>query len=123
MINPASPLFVDVLLYTVYALLLAAVALMLWSGVRSFRLRNRDEAVENRIPARRVAWGVGLLFVALLAITFATGSTTPIDINGKPYDDTLWLRSSDMLINSSIALIVIAALCAAWGARKKGKDC
>lgn len=120
MINPASPLFVDVLLYTLYVLLLTAVALVVWSGVRSFRLRNRDEAVENRIPARRVAWGVGLLFVALLAITFATGSTTPIDINGKPYDDTLWLRSSDMLINSSIALIVIAALCAAWGARKKG---
>jgi len=122
MINPASPLFVDVLLYTVYALLLAAVALVLWSCVRSIRLRNRSEAVENRIPARRLAWGVALMFVLLLAFTFATGSTEPIYINGKPFTNTLWLRVSDMLINSSLALIAIATLCAAWGGRGKMKN-
>ena len=42
MINYESPLYIDIVLYTIYALLLAATVLTVWSAVRSLRLQGRE---------------------------------------------------------------------------------
>jgi len=107
MIDFSSPLFVSILLYTIYALLAVAFVLVIWSMVRSFR-RNRAEGVSNGLPVRRMAWGVVALVVAVLALTALLASTKPMVINGRTYDNEFWLRTSDMLIVTSLILIFIA---------------
>ena len=61
----------------------------------------------------------------LLVLTFVLGSTQPLTINGVAFTDAFWLRTSDMLINTSLVLILIAIAAAGFGlsgwARKLGK--
>lgn len=112
MINYASPLFVSIVLYVLYALLAAAVVFTLWSVVRSLRLQRGEEASEHGLPSRRLALYVGLLTVAILAATWLLGSSQPITANGHTYDDAFWLRTSDMLIVTPIVLMAVFAVIA-----------
>jgi len=101
MINYESPVFVSLVLYTIYALLLFAAGLTAWSVVRGLRL-------QGRLPHGRVAMGVGLLLVLTLTATWLLASTKPLNVNGKLFADVFWLRTSDMLIGTSVVLIVVA---------------
>lgn len=114
MIDFSSPIFVSVLLYTIYALLLIALGLLVWSAVRSVR-RNRGEAVSNGLPVRRMAWGVLVLVAVVLGLTCLLASTEPLVINGKVFDDSFWLRVSDMLISTSLILILVAVVGVLFG--------
>ncbi len=38
-----TPLFIDLLLYTIYALIIVAVGAALWSTVRSFLLEHKKD--------------------------------------------------------------------------------
>ena len=111
MFNTSSPLFVNLLLGTIYVLLAVAAGLTVWSAARSAYLQRREGARDNGIPARRIAWVTALFTILLLVLTFALGSTKPMTINGRLYDDAFWLRTSDMLISSSLVLIAVASLC------------
>lgn len=115
MINPSSPLFVELLLWTVYVLLAVSIALTAWSMVRSMRMRSHELKADNGIAAGPIAWGVALLLVALLALTYALAGTDPLSINGQPFTDPFWLRTSDMLISTSVVLMGLAALGVALG--------
>ena len=110
MTEQATPLYIELLLYAMYALLLLAVGFTAWSMARSMRRQGPDNSHSNRIPVRRI----GLLILALLAVslaaTYLLSNTRPLIINGKTFDDRFWLRVSDMLINTSAILIVIAAI-------------
>ena len=55
------------------------------------------------------------VLVLTLALTYLTGDATPLMSNGKPFDDAFWLRVSDMFINTSIVLIVLAAVAVGFG--------
>lgn len=114
MIDFSSPIFVSVLLYTIYALLLIALGLLVWSAVRSV-CRNRGEAVSNGLPVRRMAWGVLVLVAVVLGLTCLLASTEPLVINGKVFDDSFWLRVSDMLISTSLILILVAVVGVLFG--------
>lgn len=109
-----SPLFVDLLLWAIYALLALTIGLSTWSMVRAFMQRNRNKTAKD-VVARRIAWGVTVLLVITLAVTGLFASTQPIIINGQAFFDTLWLWMSDMLINSSITLIAVALVCVLFG--------
>ena len=103
-----SPLFIDIVLYTIYVLLAAAVLLTVWSVVRSYsKCEARGTRFENGVPVRRIAWLTAGVLVVTLAVTWLTASTQPLNINGKIYADAFWLRISDMLINTALVLIVI----------------
>ncbi len=104
-----SPLFIDIVLYTIYVLLAAAVLLTVWSVVRGFRRSGgvKVQGCENGVPVRRIAWLTAGVLVVTLAVTWLTASTQPLNINGKIYADAFWLRISDMLINTALVLIVI----------------
>jgi hypothetical protein len=101
------PLFVDLLLWTVYVLLAITVGLTLWSMLRSPSRLWKG----GTLPA----WIAFALLVLTLAVTCLLANTTPIVINGKTYADALWLRVSDMLIYTSLFLIFVAVLGVAFG--------
>ena len=109
-----SSWFVDLLLFTVYALLVATLALTLWSMWHSYRKRQRQSS-DNGVPTRGIAWGVWVLLAVTLAATWLFASTRPLSINGSIYDNRFWLRASDMLINSSLVLISVAVMGVLFG--------
>jgi hypothetical protein len=115
-----SPLFIDVLLTSIYALLALTLGLTVWSMLRTLQMRNRERLTMG-IPAKRIAWGVALLLCATLALTALTADTQPLTINGHLYDSSFWLRVSDMLINTSTVLIVVAVMCVALSALGIGR--
>ena len=115
MIDLSSPLFVELLLWTIYVLIAVAVGLTAWSLVRGVRLQGRGAVQSYGIPVGRIAWGVAALLVVVLGVTFALGSTEPLTVNGRTFADAFWLRTSDMLINTSFVLILIAVLGVLYG--------
>ncbi|MCR4604358.1 MAG: hypothetical protein K5683_12620 [Prevotella sp.] len=107
MIDYESPVYVSIVLYTIYALLLLAVGLTVWSVVRGMRRQGRaDLAVADR-RQRKVALATLGLVVVVMAIAWLLGSTSPLSVNGQPYADAFWLRTSDMLIMTPLVLIAI----------------
>jgi NADH:ubiquinone oxidoreductase subunit 6 (subunit J) len=115
-----SPLFIDVLLVSIYVLTALTVGLTAWSMLRTLRMHN-SERLTMGIPAKRIAWIVALLLAATLALTALTADTQPLNINGHTFDNSLWLRVSDMLINTSTVLIVVAVMCVALSALGIGR--
>ena len=103
-----SDLFITILLGGIYILLAVAVALIIWSAIRTIRLRQQQKP-DFGMPQKHIVWGVTLLLVLTLGITYLLGSSQPLSINGDIYQDAFWLRLSDMFINSTLILLVIAA--------------
>lgn len=115
MINFESPLFIDILLYIIYGMTLIALGLTVWSGVRSMRQQDKSDTRSNGIPVRRIALITVALLVVTLLLTCLLASTSPLTINGKPFSDKFWLRVSDMFINTSLILIIVAFIGAIIG--------
>jgi hypothetical protein len=115
-----SPLFVEILIISIYVLLTATLLLAVWSMLRSLRLRDRQPKTMG-IPEGKIAWGVFALMTGLLVGTYLLADTSYIYTNGKAFTDPLWLRISDMLINTSIVLISIAVICVIAGAMSLGR--
>ncbi len=109
MINYESPLFVSIVLYTIYVLLLAAATLTVWSAVRGWGMKTADE--QDTREARHTALGTVITVAIVLLVTWLTASTTPMMINGKIFADAFWLRTSDMLINTALVLMAGATIC------------
>lgn len=104
MIDYESPVFVSIVLYTIYALLLLAVGLTVWSVVRSLRMRGKEHA------SRKVIWSTLALLLVTLGATWLMAGTKPLNVNGRLYDNSTWLRISDILIMTPIILIVVIAV-------------
>jgi len=115
MINVNSPVFVDAILYTMYGLLALATLLTVWSMGRSMSRMRRTGGRSNGIPVRLIALLTILLTGVALVVTYLTAGTQPLMINGLAYTDRFWLRMSDMLINTSLLLISVAAGCTLLG--------
>lgn len=115
-----SPIFIDILLVIMYVLAAAAIGITAWSMFHSVHMRNRESVIQG-IPAGKIAWGVAILLSTILIITGLLADTSAIVINGKTFSDTLWLRVSDMLINTSIILIIIAIIGVAAGSMSLGR--
>ncbi len=115
MANLGNYLLAEVMLWLMYAALLTAVVVAVISAVRSFRQRSESIAMSNRVPRKRIAWGVTGFTVLLLVITCLAGSSQPLIINGISYTDRFWLKTTDGLIVSSAILILIAASFVVYG--------
>ena len=110
-----APLLTDMLLGFIYLLTVVAIGVTVYSIVHGIKTRGRQSLTENGVPAGRITiitWGVTF---ALLAITFALGSTDPIKVNGKDFCEGIWLRLSDMFIVSSGIMILLAIAAVAFG--------
>ena len=106
---------VDIVHFCIYLLIAGAVGTTVWAVVRSARLRDKSAAMHHHVPARRIALAVAAFLVVCLLVTFLFGSTEPLLSNGKPFTSAGWLRTTDMLINTSIVLVIVAAACMAAG--------
>ena len=110
-----APLLTDMLLGYIYLLTSSAIGVTVYSIVHGIKTRGRQSLTENGVPAGRITiitWGVTF---ALLASTFALGSTDPIKVNGKDFCEGIWLRLSDMFIISSGVMILLAILAVTFG--------
>lgn len=110
-----EPLLTTALLFFMYALLVTTVGIGVWSILRETKRRRSESKVSNGIPtsliSRCVAGGTLIVF----ALTFALGSTQPLTTNGKSFTDSMLLRMADQFINTSIFLLIAAALAVAFG--------
>lgn len=110
-----EPLLTTALLFFMYALLVTTVGIGVWSILRETKRRRSESKVCNVIPtsliSRCVAGGTLMVF----ALTFALGSTQPLMTNGKSFTDGMLLRIADQFINTSILLLIAAALAVAFG--------
>lgn len=108
-----SDWFTDALLIAIYVALAATLAAVVVSSVMSARRRLSDAAVVNGINTPLIVGITAAAVVACLIITYVTGSSQPIIIGGEEYADTLWLKASEMFINTAIVLlaaIIVLAL-------------
>ena len=110
-----EPLLTTTLIIFMYTLLITTVGIGVWSIVRETKRRRSESKVNNGIPtaliSRCVAGGTLMVF----ALTFALGSTQPLMTNGKSFTDGILLRMADQFINTSILLLVAAALAVVFG--------
>lgn len=106
-----APLFTNMLLVFMFLLLVTAIAVGIWSVIKSLRRRNKDENVVNGVPVARISYGVAAFTVVLLLLTFLLGSSSSILINAIPYADTFWLKAADMFVWSS-GVMLLAGLAA-----------
>lgn len=107
MAEAGSFLLAEVMLWLVYAVVAVAFVVTVVSAIRPFY-------VSPRKPSGR-GWAVIGFTALLLLVTYLLGSDQPMVINGILFSDGFWLRVTDMLIMSSVILIIVAALFVLYG--------
>jgi len=113
-----SQIFIDILLYTLYLLVVVGIGLVIWSAVRSVQLHGRSRGKVLTL-GMRIAWGVALFTFCSLGIMALMADTSPLLINGHSYADAFWLRLSEMFINTSLLLICVAVAAVVFGRFRK----
>jgi len=101
--------YVDIVLWLTYVLTIAAIVVTVWSVVRGWRRRNRQSAALEMYHADKTGYLTAGMLVLIMAITFLIGSSEPLPVNGKLYEDPFWLKATDMFIFTSIILITICS--------------
>lgn len=115
MTNIGDYLLAEVILWFIYATIIIVAIVMVLSVVRSLRNRTDSIAESNRVPRRKIAYGVAITTLFFLTIACLAGSSTPIIINGISYTDRFWLKTTDGLITVSLIMMVVAACFVAYG--------
>lgn len=113
-----APLFTNVLLGFIYLLMAAALGVTVWAVWRSLKIRGKGEKMVNNVPVKKIGYAVLGGTVGVLLLTFLLASTAPIRVNGALYSNTFWLRMTDMLVNTSLIMILVAAGAVVYGATK-----
>lgn len=110
-----APLLTGALIVFMELLAAAALALAVWSIVRSARLNRRAGGTANNIPVRRISVCTAAGTLLLLAATFALSDADSIAVNGTAYASWFWLHAAGMFIGTSAAMIAIAAGAVIYG--------
>ncbi len=113
-----APLLTDVLLGFMWFLFAVTLIVSVVAVVRGVRRANQNEGVTNGIPARKITYITYGATALILLLTFVFGSTQAMVVNGQNFADTFWLRMSDMFVNSSLLLLVLAAGVVIFGATR-----
>lgn len=110
-----TELFTSVLLVVIELLILATVALALWSSYKSAKLRREAKKGQVANPMVKIVVGVvAALWLAYVVVELLL-TAQPMMINGKLYDDSLWIHLSDIVLNTAIIMFLIAAGTIAYG--------
>lgn len=103
------------LLIVIELLILATVALALWSSYKSAKLRREARKGQVANPTVKiVVCVVAVLWLAYVVVELLL-TAEPMMINGKLYDDSLWIHLSDIVLNTAIIMFLIAAGTIAYG--------
>ena len=112
-----APLFTDVLIVLMGGFLLCSIVLVVFSVLKNYRC-SKSEAIINDVPANKIIRFTWASTLALLVLTFILGSSTPMLINGERYADWIWLKISDMLVLTSVLMLLVAIGAVAFGATR-----
>lgn len=103
-----APLLTDALLILMIVLLFVASIIGVVAVIVGLRKRDPGDRVVNGVPAAKISSiTFGLTFLILL-LTFIFGSTDSMMINGKQFTDVFSLKITDMFVQTSIVMIIIA---------------
>ena len=102
MADAGSYVLAEVMLWLMYIVSAVAVVVTVVSAVRPLLVGPRRNG-GNR------GWLIVAFTAVLLLVTWLLGSDKPLVVNGTIFNDHFWLKASDMLIASSVILIVVAA--------------
>jgi hypothetical protein len=111
-----DPLCTNLLLWFMYLLTLLTVGVTIASIVWSIKRGNKIKD-ESGVPTRKIIIGVISLLVLSLVVTFITGDASPMKTGEGVYNDAFWLKITDMFINTSAVLMVVAIGAAMVGMR------
>ena len=100
----------DIMLISMAVGLVAAIAVVVWSTILTVRNRIKSGKNGEDKSLRRVALAVLAGTLMLLLLTILLSSADALSINGKPYDDALWLRLADVFTISVGVLLAVAVL-------------
>lgn len=110
-----SSVLADVMLIASYILMAAALVAVVLSVVKSVKCHSLQSSDSGGVPVAKVSYACIGLVVICLVVTFVTGSSDTMKINGADYDNWFWLKATDMLVNTSIVLFAVAAAGVAYG--------
>lgn len=113
-----APLFTDVLIFLMWFLLVLTVVLAIVAVVRAYKMNVKSEAVVNGVPQGKIFRFTWIGMLLLLVLTFLVGSSMPMLVNGENYTDWFWLKISDMLVLTSISMLIIAVGAVVFGATR-----
>ena len=113
-----APLFTDVLIGLMWLLLIMAIAVVVVSIVKGNRFIGKEADRINGIPAAKIFRFTWLGAFLLLVLTFAFGSSIPMLINGEEFSDWFWLKASDMLVLTSVIMLMVGVGVVLFGATR-----
>ena len=103
-----AELFTGILLIVIEVLILATVALALWSSYKSAKLRREARKGQVANPTVKIVVCIAVVLWVAYVIVGLFQRAQPIKINGKLYDDTLWIHLSDIVLNTAIIMFLTA---------------
>ena len=113
-----APMLTDVLLGFMWGLLVITTLASIFAVIRGIQRANKNEGVTNGIPARKITYITYGVTALILLLTFIFGSTQTMMVNGQNFTDSFWLRITDMFVNSSLLLLILAAGVVTFGATR-----
>jgi len=108
MADVGSYLLAEVMLWLMYIVVVVAVVVVVVSAVRPLMIAPRRGS-GNR------GWMTVGGTAAVLLLTWLMGSSKPLVVNGTVYNETFWLKTTDMLIVSALILMFVAAALVLFG--------
>lgn len=100
-----EPVYTELFLYLKYALVVITIVLAVLAAIFQFIASLKDD------PKGAVNSIIALALVAgLIIVCYTMGSTEPVMANGVPYNDTMWLKVTDMFLYAMYALAAITTL-------------
>jgi len=102
-----APLYVEVALIAIYVLTAITLGLSVWSAVHGFTAHDHHLRPQEATHRRIAVLSAFLLPFVVMVITFLLGSSEPVNVNGVSFDNTFWLKASDMFVYTAIILIVV----------------
>lgn len=120
-----APLLTDALLILMMVLLVIAAVVGIVAVIKGLRKRDPGDKVVNGVPAAKISFiTFGVTFLLLL-LTFIFGSTDTMMINGHQFNDVVSLKLTDMFVQTSLVMIVLAICAVIFGYTRyirKGKE-
>ena len=113
-----EPLLTNTVLVFTYIVLFLSIAIAAWALVKEILLGAQMPSIQNGIKVRLIRNATFISVPTLLILFFLLGSSSPLKVNGIFFNNTFWLKTSDMFISVSILLLFIGVVCATWGTIK-----
>lgn len=101
-----SPLFTDLVIVLMIALLISAFAIALFSKFVSTR-KNHTPAIVNGIKGKKVTRLVVLFVAVIMLLSYLPSPDDVVMVDGKVYENDVMLRMTNMFVFTSLLLMAV----------------